>query len=200
MIDFTKYLKKNQTTETKDYKMALVAKEEKTYEPIPTGMQQAVCAMVCDIGTHEGTYEGRPNIRHQIVVIWELDEKNAEGRPFQASKFYTLSLGEKANLRKDLESWRGQKFTADELKGFDLERLVGVNCFLNVVENDGKTKIAAITPLAKNMPKIKQSNLQEPDWVGKMRAKSVEHAGKGSADAGSPHGGLAPTTEDDLPF
>lgn len=178
----------------------LLAKEEKTYEPIPTGMQQAVCAMVCDIGTHEGTYEGRPNIRHQIVIIWELEEKNAEGRPFQASKFYTLSLGEKANLRKDLESWRGQKFTADELKGFDLERLIGINCFLNVVEHEGKTKIAAITPLAKNMPKIKQSPMVEPEWVGKMRSKSVEVNGKAGPGTGSPHSGPPQAELDDLPF
>lgn len=180
--------------------MAIVAKEEKTYEPIPTGMQQAVCAMVCDIGTHEGTYEGRPNVRHQVVVIWELEEKGLEGKPFLASKFYTLSLGEKANLRKDLESWRGRPFTADELHGFDLENLIGANCFLNVVENEGKTKIAAITPLPKNMPKIKQGLLQEPEWVGKMRAKSIEATGKAPAGNGSNKAGGPPQAEDDLPF
>lgn len=182
--------------------MPILAKEEKTYEAVPTGMQQAVCSMVCDIGTHEGEYQGRPNQRHQVVVIWELDEKKTEGdyagMPFQMSKFYTLSLGEKANLRKDLESWRGKPFTAEELQGFDLEALVGANCFLNIVENEGKQKIAAITPLPKNMPRIKHVNTEEPDWVGKFRAKSIEANIKGAP--GSNKAGGPPPAEDDLPF
>lgn len=173
--------------------MSIIAKEEKTYEPIPTGMQQAVCAMVCDIGTHEGEYQGKPNTRHQVIVIWELDEKKTEGdfagQPFQVSKFYTTSLGEKANLRKDLESWRGQPFTPEELKGFDLENLVGANCFLNLIQDGEKVKISAITPLPKNMPKIKQAMREEPEWVDKQRAKSIERTKPGAVAKGSPAAG-----------
>lgn len=184
--------------------MPVIAKEEKTYEAVPTGMQQAVCAMVCDIGTHKGEYQGKETNRHQVVIIWELDEKKTEGdfagQPFQVSKFYTLSLGEKANLRKDLESWRGRPFTAEELQGFDLENLIGANCFLNIVENEGKHKIAAITPLPRNMAKIKQIATQEPEWVGKMRAKSIEATGGNSARSAPPSSAGAPPAEDDLPF
>lgn len=181
--------------------MPVIAKEEKNYEAIPTGMQQAVCAMICDIGTHQGEYQGKITSRHQAVIIWELAEKKTEGQfagePFQMSKFYTLSLGEKANLRKDLESWRGKPFTSEELQGFDLEKLVGVNCFLNVIEDKDKQRIAAIAPLPKNMPTIKPTLSKEPEWVDKFRAKSIERMGKAApvSSAGGP-----PQAEDDLPF
>jgi hypothetical protein len=187
--------------------MPVIAKEEKNYEAIPTGMQQAVCAMVCDIGTHKGEYQGKETTRHQVVIIWELDEKKTEGQfagePFQMSKFYTLSLGEKANLRKDLESWRGKPFTAEELQGFDLENLVGANCFLNVIEDKEKQRIAAIAPLPKGMAKIKQSMSSEPEWVAKFRAKSIEASGSSSSAGGpasSPGNNPPPPSEDDLPF
>lgn len=183
--------------------MPVIAKEEKNYEAIPVGMQQAVCAMICDIGTHKGEYQGKPTERHQVVVIWELDEKKTEGNfagePFQMSKFYTLSLGEKANLRKDLESWRGRQFTSEELQGFDLENLVGANCFLNVIEDKEKQKIAAIAPLPKGMAKIKPTMTQEPEWIAKFRAKSIEATG-GDSLSSSSAGGPPSSAEDDLPF
>jgi hypothetical protein len=185
--------------------MPIVAKDEKTYEPIPLGVQQAVCSGVFDIGTHEGEYQGKPTLKHQIVVIWELDERKTlgdfAGQPHQISKFYTLSLGEKANLRKDLESWRGQPFTAQELEGFDLENLIGANCLLNIVDKEkGGQKIAAIMPLAKNMAKIKQTMSGEPEWVAKFRSKSVEALGAGKSAPAGAAGAAQPQPEDDLPF
>lgn len=187
--------------------MAIIAKNKHDFEPIPTGMQQAVCAMVCDIGTHEGEYQGKKNVRHQVIVIWELQEKKTQGEwagePFQVSKFYTLSLGKDANLRKDLQSWRGVPFTREELDGFDVEKLIGANCFLNIVEDEGKAKIVTVNPLPKNIPKIKQSLTEEPEWVEKFRAKSLERTNPGAfatATSGtSPHSG-PPPAEDDLPF
>lgn len=177
-----------------------MVKEEKSGEPIPTGMQQAVCAMVCDIGTHRGEFEGKPNERRQVVVIWELLEKKTlgdyAGQPFQASKFYTMSIGKKSKLRADIQSWRGTPFSEVELQGFDLERLIGANCFLNIVEDEGKQKIHAITPLAKGMIKITPTIKTEPEWVGKKRAESLEAKGiKTASGSGSP----PPHTDDDLP-
>ena len=184
--------------------MPILAKEENASEQIPVGMHQAVCAMVCDIGTHKGEYQGKQTMRHQAIVIWELNELKTlgtfAGERFQASKFYTLSLDEKANLRKDLQSWRGVPFTPEELKGFDIEKLVGANCFLNVIHEDGKAKITAITPLAKGMAKISPTLTTEPAWVDKMRQKCMEITGGGAdVSKGSTAGG-PPQAEDDLPF
>src|SRR3990167_3685661 len=66
--------------------------------------------------------EGKKFKQHQVVLAFEVAETADEG-PFAGnrmtiSKFYTLSLSEKANLRKDLEGWRGKSFTESELEGF----------------------------------------------------------------------------------
>lgn len=180
--------------------MPIIAKEEEQGESLPTGMQHAVCSMVCDIGHQKGEYQGRPNLRHQVIVIWELEEKKKEGKfagePFYVSKFYTLSLGEKSNLRADIQSWRGVPFSEQELKGFDLERLIGANCFLNLVkEENGKVKPKAITPIAKGMAKITPTLKQEPEWVQKFRDKQVDPNGLVPTSNSNP-----PPPEDDLPF
>lgn len=166
--------------------MALIVKDNggKDFELVPAGNHQAVCVFVEDIGTHEGTYQGVPNNRHQIVVCWELVEKMTKGenagKPFMVSKFYTFSLGEKANLRKDLEAWRGVAFTEDDLKnGFDIEKLKGANCLLNVIhykKQDGNTgsKIQSISPIIKGMTKITPINTVPPEWIAKKRAESIE--------------------------
>ena len=191
--------------------MAILAKSTggQDFELTPAGNHQAVCAFVEDIGTHEGSYQGVPNQRHQIVVCWELNEKMAKGenagKPFMASKFYTLSLGEKANLRKDLEAWRGVAFTEDDLKnGFDIERLKGANCLLNIIhykKQDGNTgaKIQSISPILRGMTKMAPVNTIAPEWIAKKRAESIE-AKEGGATA-SDFADQTPFADDSsLPF
>ena len=72
------------------------------------------------------------------MVSWELLDgtKMADGRPFSVSQFYTVSLHEKSKLRADLEAWRGRKFTATELDGFDLGTVIGAYCMIQVVHDE----------------------------------------------------------------
>lgn len=182
--------------------MAITAKEsEGAYELPPAETYQAACALVCDIGTHLGNYQGRVTTNHQVVIVFELLENDSKGKPFQMSKFYTISLSEKANLRKDLQAWRGKPFTADELKGFDLEKLIGVNCLLSVIheEKEGKTKakISAIMKLPSTSTPFKPTIKEEPEWITKKRSESVEARGKNvTAD----HPPAPDADENDLPF
>lgn len=85
-----------------------------------------------------------------------------DGKPFIVQKRYTASLHEKSKLRPELESWRGRAFTEDELKEFDLEKLLGANCLLNVahVVKDGKTyaNVTAVMPLKRGMEKLVATN------------------------------------------
>jgi hypothetical protein len=81
-------------------------------------------------------------------------------------KRYTLSLHEKANLRRELETWRGKKFTAEEGEGFDLEKLLGANCQLQVIHNekdDGTVyaNVQAIVPAGRGLEKLSIP----PDYV-----------------------------------
>lgn len=64
-----------------------------------------------------------------------------EEKPRIISKEYTLSLSDKATLRRDLESWRGQRFSDDDIYvvGFDLQNILGKPCQITVGHNTSKT-------------------------------------------------------------
>ena len=134
------------------------------FKPAPAGSHIARCYMVVDVGTHHNPMFD--NYRHQWMVGFELPNepprkwKDKDGveqeRTETVGKFYTASLSEKANLRKDLESWRGRPFTEDELKGFAPRNILGKPCMLNVVHKtkqngELKAEIAAIMPLTRGM-------------------------------------------------
>lgn len=127
----------------------MVAEPESTFLPAPAGLHRAVCVDVVDLGMVETTF----GTKRMVRLVWQIEESMPDGRMFSVGQRYAASLHEKANLRKVLESWRGKAFTAEELKGFDLEKLIGINCQLNVVQTvrDGKTfaNVQTVVPPAK---------------------------------------------------
>ncbi len=143
--------------------------ESKPKQLPPAGTHVARCFSIIDMGTQTSEYMGESKDLHKVRVTWELPEEKAVFKeengeqPFVLSKDYTLSLYEKANLRKDLESWRGKQFTEQELMGFDISRLIGVPCLLSVVHkttDKGKTfaNISSVSSLAKGMKCPEQIN------------------------------------------
>ena len=129
------------------------------YENPPTGMHNARCYRVIDLGTHEGEYQGQKNIKREVMIGWEIDELMSDGKRFTVSGFYTASLNEKAKLRAMLTSWRGKAFTEAELDGFDLENVLGAPCMVNLVANDkGKVVVSSVSPLPKGMTAIELTN------------------------------------------
>lgn len=173
--------------------MAIIAHEpESNFKKLPlpeAGTVQAVCCGVWDLGLQKTTYMGEEKIQHKVIIAWEIaqnidaPESEYHGKPYMLNKKYTLSLGEKANLRKDLESWRGRPFTADELRGFDLEVLYGINCFIGVKhEPDRKdpsivyANVSAILPPPKGYTKmtpVRAKDEQPPKWVLEKQAQAV---------------------------
>jgi len=139
---------------------------KKKSTPIPAGMYPAVCYAACDRGTHHD--ERFDKDKREVVLIFEVPgvridiEKDGvtKSLPRAISKTYTVSLHEKANMRKDLQGWRGRPFTLEELKGFKLENVVGKPCLLNLVPSEcGKyTNIGGINPLMAGMEAPKQEN------------------------------------------
>jgi hypothetical protein len=110
------------------------------FDPVPEGSHPAICDMFVDFGLQEtkGKYAGK--IQHKIYLRWQIpslrlsyekDGEKIEG-PMTIGSTYTLSLHEKAALRKLLQQWRGRAFTADELKKFDVTTVVGVPCLISV--------------------------------------------------------------------
>ncbi len=128
--------------------MAIIA-SAKTFVPSPEGLHPAACVDAIDLGMVDTPF-GR---KHRCRIVFELEARMEDGRPFIVSKTYTLSLHEKSALHKDLRSWRGYPFSPEELKGFDVERLIGVSCKLLIthVERDGTVygNVTAITKAEK---------------------------------------------------
>lgn len=142
--------------------MATVAKDNggADYKPAPEGTHIARCVRVIDLGTQAGSQQ-YPDPKHKIMLTWELCEERSEYegemRPMLVSKRYTLSLHKKAGLRHDLESWRGRPFTAEELQGFDLAKVLGHACMITIVHapsQDGTkvyANIKAVTSVPRSM-------------------------------------------------
>jgi len=166
--------------------------------PVPQGVHVGVCYAVYDIGTHFSEKFGKHT--HQMLIAWELSEERMDvekdgkalSLPRVVSKKYNISLHEKATLRKHLQGWRGRAFTPEELKGFDVTKLLGANCQIQIIHKvvDGKTyaNIENILPAPKGLPKRDNENalvfftFQEymdipsstPDWIKELIQTSDE--------------------------
>lgn len=129
----------------------------KEFEQAPAGNYVARCIGMIDIGTHQSDYQGKTTYARKVVVRFELptelmQDGDYAGKPFIVGKYYTASLSEKANLRKDLESWRGRPFTDEELMGFDSKNILDKPCMVNIVHTEkGKAKIASVAPVPRGL-------------------------------------------------
>ncbi len=194
------------------------------FTPAPEGTHFGVCDMVVDLGQQKTNYQGVESIKHQIYVRWQIPEERISWKdgngdqkegPVVIGKTYTASLGEKANLRKDLHSWRGRAFTEAELKAFDVSKLLGVGATISIVHNhkEGKTyaNIGAIGGLPKGMSPIEVENgaiLYDPDnlttyeklpkWLQDKITSQVVPTGK--TDSNDPDSWRNNELDDDVPF
>lgn len=185
-----------------------------TFQQAPVGAHIATLIRIVDIGTQTGEYKGEKTVRRQNILTWELPfELMDDGQPFIVSKFYTASLGEKANLTKDLTSWLGKAptvpFTLD-----DQRALLGKSCqvILTSRENSDKITISTLAPIAKGTTVPKETHnpklffsLEEFDQdvfdsissgIQGMIAKSPEYA----AIVGGDEPEVDSDTDDEPPF
>lgn len=145
--------------------MAILAtNNSKPRELIPAGNYIARCYQMIEIGTIEEVVMNVPKILTKVRIGWELPTElkvfnpDKGEQPLVISKEYTLSMHEKSNLRKDLKSWRGKDFSEEEAKAFDITKLVGAPCMLNIIHTPGKSdasvmyqQISGITPMPKGV-------------------------------------------------
>lgn len=195
-------------------------------ELIPAGNYIARCYQMIEIGTVTESFQGESKTMKKVRIGWELptetrvfNEEKGE-QPFVISQEYTLSMNEKANLRKMLASWRGKDFTEEEAKSFDITKLLGVPCMLNVIHRPGKTditkmyqSISSVSAMPKGMKAPDQVNPflllaydnfdqdvfdKLPEFIKAKMQTSLEYA-----SLKQPHvQNFAPQAEpvDDLPF
>ena len=168
--------------------MALIARESGgggTFTPVPPGMYLARCYRIVDLGTQKSEYLGQvknlPKVMLQFEVHGEDDAGKplvtAKNEPMSISKNFTLSLAEKATLRKDLQTWRGREFTPDELRGFQIDNVLGAWAMIAITKamgNNGKeyTNIATINSVPSAM---KASLPQGFNKIGLFEIENPDH-------------------------
>lgn len=145
----------------------------KDFETLPNGLYIARCYRIIDLGTQIGSPQYGSKQQKKISISWEIldDPKMEDGRPFSVHKTYTASLNEKATLRADLESWRNKDFTDTELADFDLAKILGAYCQIQVaLDETGKySNIQSIVAMKGDKPKPVNENvlfdIDEPDMA-----------------------------------
>jgi len=191
--------------------MPIIIKSKKSdYMPAPEGLELAVCCDAIDLGVQDTGF-GR---KRQVELRWQTNElmpaRDESGpRPYLVLKRYGASMHKKSNLRRDLESWRGRAMTEEEVKEFDVEKLIGACCQLNIQHvpfKDGSgvfAKVSAIVPAPKGMPPIKIRGYQricerpgyKPPDPNELEGDILDEHGEIPAE-------VAPTSiyDDDVPF
>ena len=205
--------------------MAILARANAggNYEPIPEGTYTAICYSIIDLGMQVNEKFG--NSSHKVMFTWELPDEtiniDGEDKPRAISKEYTLSLGEKANLRKELEAWRGKAFTKEEMDGFDVKNVLGKPCQIQIIHKTSATgnvraNISAIMGLPKGMklgeptnptlyfdmtdPKALELFDTLPEWIRTKVAASETWRALKAQDKIVNMPGTIIEEDDDLPF
>lgn len=147
---------KRQKRETQ---MLVVQKTSNTeYEPAPEGTHLSVLADVTDLGKVETPW----GTKSKVLLTWETEDTDSEGRRYRLFKRFNLSLHEKSGLYQAVKSMLGVVPDGP----FDLDTLIGTNSNLVVTHetNNGKTytRVAAIL-------RVKTRNLKvSSDFVRKQ--------------------------------
>jgi hypothetical protein len=135
--------------------MPIIAKRPDDFAPAPIGDWAAICVDVEDLGQRPNPF--RPEVQQQkIRISWQLAKRTPDGRPYLVSRIYSLSLHEKSTLLQHIEAWLGKPLTPSELKGFNVETLIGKPGTLSLSHRpkpDGRifADVDSISPLPKNV-------------------------------------------------
>ena len=146
--------------------MKMKPAQEGDFQNPENGPHAAVCTRVIDLGTQQS---GQYDPKRRMMVTWELEDRMDDGRPFIVNKWYTPSLHKRANLRRDIEAWRGAPL-ADDAE-FDVSKLAGQPVLLSTVVNDrGYANVDSLMRLPKGMQapvpvgEIIVFDLDSPNW------------------------------------
>lgn len=195
-------------------------------EQPPAGTHPCWCIGFAYLGWQKG-FEGK--IEEKIAVMFELPTiKDSKGEPFVKARWYTLSLGAKSNLCKDLESWFSFQMSdaQRELAAQDASKLfkpllgkLGMAVLEAGKKDADKVNITKIVAWPKGVPQPsgpvnnkffysdpddpQNSFGKAPDWVREMQQKAQKPDGtpsQASQDATSFNfGANVPTPSEEIP-
>lgn len=165
--------------------MILGSRAKPAIPPVEPGTYFAVCIGDVDLGEQETTYNGKTKYVNQLQLIFELPgeliEVDGQLQPRWLSRRFGVSMSNRSNLRKFLETWNGKQFTDEAVKAFDTKKLLGKPAMLSVVlSEDGQyANIASAASLPKGVPapeaKSEFLHFDVEHWDDDMFAKLPEY-------------------------
>ncbi|KKN04969.1 hypothetical protein LCGC14_1092030 [marine sediment metagenome] len=196
------------------------AGSESNFEPVAEGTHIARCIGVIDLGTQPG---GKYPPAHKVMILYEVPAETYENDDGETvcrtiGLEETSSISEKANLRKKLESWRGEAFSKEELEGFDLDEVLNVPALITVIHKVSANKrrygiIAGIIlpPKGTDIPPRENELLNYdiggempkgmPEWIANKINQAAELQEENQMPGPGSHGHQEePPTDNDLPF
>ena len=203
----------------------IISDNTKEFKIAPAGNHMARLYSVIDLGHQATEWAGETKIMHKVVLTWELHGDDDAGQPLQTddkkplivSKRYTVSLGDQARLRQDLESWSNKKMSPEDRKNFDLKALLGKFCMVNITHSeDGKyANISGISPVPSALRNVQPEGVNPinhfwlaefdqakydalPKYYKEKIAESSEWRGQKQREADEPK--AENTNLDDIPF
>lgn len=184
------------------------------YDPHPDGQFVIACMDCINLGRRLEQFAGKPErLVDKVALVFQSGEVNREGRLHEVTTEFSLSMGQKANLRIFLESWRGKSYTDDQAQRVPLHKLVGQPGLASIehrTSGSGRVyaKIKTIAPLPKGMLPPTLPLYERPDFFAERieeYAKEVASymeriAPRPSQSFDDPPAGLVDSEDDDLPF
>ena len=118
--------------EEKRMALTVTGSNKGDFKQVEPGSHLARCYRIIDLGTQQDEWQGETKHFRKVMIEWEVPAETIEidgiQKPLTISRWYTASLGKKANLRRNLEGWRNKAFTDEELAGFDLKNVLTKPC------------------------------------------------------------------------
>lgn len=184
------------------------------FDPHPEGQFPVVCVDVVDLGEKLEEFQGKTKIMAKLALVFVSGERQKDEHKSLAliTAEMTNSAGEKANLRKFVESWRGKSYTAAQVaEGLPISKLHGQPALVSVEHvttraNRQFAKIRAISPLPKGLTPPDAGLVEEytrPKFLEDKKAQYAEAVAKYRATESDPGPDLPPPDDDPdgpLPF
>lgn len=179
-----------------------------SFTPHAEGQFSAVCVDVIDLGHRVEQFQGKPpRVVQKCALVFIT---NTTGETKDIATELTVSMGEKANLRKLLEDWRGKSYTPEQAElGVPLDKLVGHPALVTIEQKrsaKGRTyaKLKTVTPLPAGLIAPQADGYTRPDYWAEKRKGYAEEAARFMQTVAKSEPGELDTADEqddsDLPF
>lgn len=175
----------------------IVAKgNDAKFQAHPEGQFVALCVDAIDLAERVEQFQGQPaKLAAKCALVFRTGQKNEDtGEFIDVGREFTVSMGDKANLRKFLEQWRGKKYTPEQIKqGVPLHKMAGNWALLSVEHREsGAGRTYANITAAVGVPEMMRASLpafpeyRRPDFWSQRKEEYTKEAQAFRAKAAAP--------------